>query len=217
MKPKSLTTADQVRELGLSIGDVIVGRETYGSSWSESELTLLFYGMYIAVFMERRRNPSNKEWRVIGESATWTLAHRDWIKHDHINQRTDWLNIESKLAIDDESPIAAALKAQIAELMPLAKFGAMVLKTYKKGYVSDEEIGNFALRSGCLTQPSEGYAPDIEATHPAPFTPITADDVTPAMYQEWSKIFIGDDMRFATPKNRDMIAAAVNAYMGAKK
>jgi hypothetical protein len=58
----------------------------------------------------------------------------------------------------------AALKAKIKELMPLAKFGAVVLKTYKEGYVSDEEIGNFALRSGCLTQPSEGYAPDIEAT-----------------------------------------------------
>ncbi len=54
--------------------------------------------------------------------------------------------------------------AEIAELMPLAKFGASVLKAYKEGYVSDEEIGNFALRSGCLTQPIEGYAPDIEAT-----------------------------------------------------
>ena len=50
------------------------------------------------------------------------------------------------------------------QAMKLAKFGAMVLSTYKEGYVSDEEIGNFALSSGCITQPIEAYAPNIEAT-----------------------------------------------------
>jgi hypothetical protein len=58
----------------------------------------------------------------------------------------------------------AALKAQIAELMPLAKFGAIVLRTYKEGYVSDEELGNFALTSKCVMQPFEEYAPNVEAT-----------------------------------------------------
>lgn len=50
------------------------------------------------------------------------------------------------------------------QAMKLAKFGAMVLSTYKEGYVSDEEIGNFALSRGCVAQPIEAYAPNIEAT-----------------------------------------------------
>ena len=78
MTPTSHTTADQVREMGLAIGDVIVGRETFGSNWRESELTLLFVGKKVAVFKERCRNIMEPSWQDNGETATWTLAHRDW-------------------------------------------------------------------------------------------------------------------------------------------
>jgi hypothetical protein len=65
---------------------------------------------------------------------------------------------------NEQATSVAELKAKLVEVMPLAKFGAEVLKTYKEVYVSDEEIGNFALNSGCLTQPIKGYAPNIEST-----------------------------------------------------
>jgi hypothetical protein len=48
-------------------------------------------------------------------------------------------------------------------------------------------------------------------------TPITSADITPAMHQEWNKIFVAEDMSFASPKDGEIMAAAVNAYMGAKK
>jgi hypothetical protein len=50
-------------------------------------------------------------------------------------------------------------------------------------------------------------------THPAPFTPITADDVMNEMVDNFNIQFTnGSGMT-----NDDVIAAAVNAYMGAKK
>lgn len=73
--------ADQAREMGLQVGDVIVGRETYLSgSWSESELTLLWLGERTAVWHERRRNTIHPEWFDAGDSANWNLAHRQWYK-----------------------------------------------------------------------------------------------------------------------------------------
>lgn len=84
MKPKSHETADQVRELGLSVGDVIVGRENWGHEWSDSELTLLFVGKEVAVFSERSRSTvegvMTENWSKPKENANWTLAFRDWIK-----------------------------------------------------------------------------------------------------------------------------------------
>lgn len=84
MIPKSHTAADQVRELGLSIGDVIIGREEWGHEWSDAELTLLFVGETIAVFSERNKSTINgvapKKWSRRNEIASWTLEFRDWIK-----------------------------------------------------------------------------------------------------------------------------------------
>jgi hypothetical protein len=51
----------------------------------------------------------------------------------------------------------------------------------------------------------------LKATHPAPFTPITADVVT----YEMVKAFQEENMKSCT--DRQSIADAVNAYLGAKK
>ena len=82
--------------------------------------------------------------------------------------RAEYLN-DDNIRVEDiaeEHYVAGYLRAkqETEQVMKLAKFGAMVLFTYKEGYVSDEEIGNFALSSGCITQPIEAYAPNIEAT-----------------------------------------------------
>ena len=50
-------------------------------------------------------------------------------------------------------------------------------------------------------------------TSPQAITPITAADITPTMYQEWSKIFRADDMSIACPKDGEIIAAAYNAVI----
>jgi hypothetical protein len=49
-------------------------------------------------------------------------------------------------------------------------------------------------------------------THPAPFTPITADMVTDWMHREWNKVFENNPHI----KDGEIIAAAVNAW-GSKK
>jgi hypothetical protein len=53
-------------------------------------------------------------------------------------------------------------------------------------------------------------------THPAPFTPITAEDITSEMHTEWIKIFTESNL-MCCPKDGVVMAAAVNAYIGAKK
>jgi hypothetical protein len=59
----------------------------------------------------------------------------------------------------------AALKAQIAELMPLAKFGAMVADfQFSKDGCSEACIQDTADECGLFLNGSSEYAPNIEAT-----------------------------------------------------
>ena len=83
LKPPAfgMNTADQCRAMGLAVGDIIVGRETYGDEWSESRLELLFVGESVAVFREYvRNNYGQPEWRKDGESGNWTLNCKQWSK-----------------------------------------------------------------------------------------------------------------------------------------
>jgi hypothetical protein len=61
----------------------------------------------------------------------------------------------------------AALKAQIAELMPLAKFGAMVLRTYShNGDITEAQVNNAAKQTNCMGDAKAWtvFMPNIEAT-----------------------------------------------------
>ena len=74
--------ADQAREMGLKVGDVIVGREGGGDPetgwWQEQRLTLRYIGEQCCVWKCEWRNKANPEFRDDGESANWTLSCRDW-------------------------------------------------------------------------------------------------------------------------------------------
>lgn len=73
--------ADQCREMGLVVGDVIVGREEHsGGKWSEAELTVIFIGQDVVVFSQRTRSFLAEEWINFGESGNWMLYFRDWYK-----------------------------------------------------------------------------------------------------------------------------------------
>ena len=73
------TLAQQCADLGLAVGDVIVGRETYGGGgWSDCRLTLLFVGEVKALFKVERRSSLEPDWRPDGESANWCLDGRQW-------------------------------------------------------------------------------------------------------------------------------------------
>jgi hypothetical protein len=66
------------------------------------------------------------------------------------------------------------LKAQIAELMPLAKFGALVLKYDQNEYFCEEEIGNFALANRLTyTVISNGIRSNIYANIEATIEQLT--------------------------------------------
>lgn len=78
-KPRSLDGAAQCRELGLAVGDTLVGRETYSTgAWTEAKLTLLWVGAELAVWKVQRRSNVKPHWRVSGEQSNWTLNCRDW-------------------------------------------------------------------------------------------------------------------------------------------
>jgi len=74
--------ADQAREMGLKVGDVIVGREGGGDPvtgwWQEQRLTLRYLGEQCCVWKSEWRNKAITEFRDEGESANWTLSFRDW-------------------------------------------------------------------------------------------------------------------------------------------
>jgi hypothetical protein len=81
IRPRHSDVAVQCRQMGIIVGDTIVGRETYGNGdWSEAKLTLLFAGKECAIFRQQRRNNKSPRWRADGESACWTLDHREWRK-----------------------------------------------------------------------------------------------------------------------------------------
>jgi hypothetical protein len=112
-------------------------------------------------------NPSPEqvsEWRKEAESA-WSLdsfaqiregSYSAYIK-GYIRARTE------------QATEIAALKAQIAELIPLAKFGAIVTSS-RILIFQLSSVTSHALKAGVLMQDIEGdmlylkYAPNIEAT-----------------------------------------------------
>jgi len=80
-KPRASEAALQCRQLGIAVGDTIVGRETYSDgAWSESKLTLLFAGKQKCVFKVMDRSSRAPRWKSAGEATNWTLGFRDWYK-----------------------------------------------------------------------------------------------------------------------------------------
>jgi hypothetical protein len=72
-------TARECQQLGINVGDNIVGRETYASGgWSEARLTLLWVGRRIAVWRVRERTSEKRRWGPAEESSMWTLRYRTW-------------------------------------------------------------------------------------------------------------------------------------------
>ena len=80
-RPRASNCADQCRQMGIVVGDTIVGRETYlDGGWSESKLTALFIGREECVFKTMRRTNLSPRWVSYGEGVNWTLGCRDWYK-----------------------------------------------------------------------------------------------------------------------------------------
>ena len=78
--PTSRNLADQTREMGLSVGDTIIGRagDDDGAWWHEERLTLLWVGKSAAAFRVERRGKHGPKWTDDGEASNWTLDARKW-------------------------------------------------------------------------------------------------------------------------------------------
>lgn len=85
VRPLQWHVADQAREMGLEVGDVIVGREGGVGGWQEQRLTLLYLGKQCCVWNSEWSNKALPTFRDEGESAGWTLSGRDWYR---VNPRT---------------------------------------------------------------------------------------------------------------------------------
>jgi hypothetical protein len=68
--------AQQVRAMGLKVGDVIRGK-THELSNTEAELKVLWVGLWAVMFQVRRRN-GDGGWSEPRESSSWDLSCRDW-------------------------------------------------------------------------------------------------------------------------------------------
>jgi hypothetical protein len=85
-RPTSSWAAQQAREMGLVVGDTIVGREGNEITgwWQEQRLTLLFIGEQLCVWRSEWRNHSSQVFREPTEQSAWSLKDRSWylVKQD---------------------------------------------------------------------------------------------------------------------------------------
>lgn len=72
------SSAEQIRQMGLAVGDTIEGREEHGIWWEDSRLTLLWLGEQVAVWRVESRAKSQPEWQDYGEGLNWDLSCRRW-------------------------------------------------------------------------------------------------------------------------------------------
>jgi hypothetical protein len=86
MKLVGMNPADQCRALGLQIGDTIEGTESGDGWWNTTRLTLLWVGETEAVWRETSRSHQRHDWSEPFEDACWTLAYRDWVKAQPVQQ-----------------------------------------------------------------------------------------------------------------------------------
>jgi len=68
--------AQQARAMGLKVGDVIRGK-THEQANTETELTVMWLGLWAAMFRVRRRN-GDGVWSEPTESSSWDLTCRNW-------------------------------------------------------------------------------------------------------------------------------------------
>ena len=78
--PHGDNCADEARELGLKVGDIIRGKEGGNDWWNEARLTLLWIGDSVCVWRKQWRNKAGPSagWYDEGEAANWTLSCREW-------------------------------------------------------------------------------------------------------------------------------------------
>lgn len=80
-KPQKFCLAQQLREMGVVVGDVIEGHESYAcGGWNHARLRILWMGDTEAVVFAQTKTDRNQEWMDVGEESSWTLHCRDWWK-----------------------------------------------------------------------------------------------------------------------------------------
>lgn len=75
------SSAEQIRELGLAVGDTIQGREEVGDYWHEARITLLWIGATHAAWVVSGRSSRPREgnaWSAPHEAVQWDLSCREW-------------------------------------------------------------------------------------------------------------------------------------------
>jgi hypothetical protein len=75
------SSAEQIRELGLAVGDTIQGREEVGDYWHEARITLLWIGATHAAWIVSGRSSRPREgnaWSAPHEALQWDLSYREW-------------------------------------------------------------------------------------------------------------------------------------------
>jgi hypothetical protein len=75
-----MTPADTARAMGLNLGDTIRGTQVWDGGWHEAELTLIWIGEHVCVWLERCRSYKRPDWSAARETATWNVRQRQWVR-----------------------------------------------------------------------------------------------------------------------------------------
>ena len=80
-----MNVADQIRALGLKVGDTIEGTEHATTWWNTTRLTLLWVGEAEAAWSAVYKSSDASYWSLPRESTNWDLRWREWRKIDPSN------------------------------------------------------------------------------------------------------------------------------------
>ena len=121
------SAADQARELGLTVGNTIQGREGGGDGWHEARITLLWLGTTHTVWIVSGRSSRPREggaWSSPHEATDWDLGCREWERIETPPEHAALLPAPASTANRAAVAAVRAADAAIADEAIEAKFRA---------------------------------------------------------------------------------------------
>jgi hypothetical protein len=131
---KGQTHAEEVKSLGLKVGDIIRGKEGGKSMarswWNEIRLTVLWIGKNEVVYREQSRGSATADWHDEGETSAFSLTCREWYLEKNKNCHE---NNSSPITLDELKAKIQAAEALIGKLIRVTNKDSEFLN--KKGRI----------------------------------------------------------------------------------
>ena len=86
------STADQAREVGVKVGDMIESRERYDDGWYEVRITLIKLGQFWTAWISSERDDLQGPWSDPRKTWNWGLSTRKWERTETPPEHTAFMD-----------------------------------------------------------------------------------------------------------------------------